>query len=127
MARNRADRNRDTAIAGGADPNATETDTVTEDTPPDDPETSPGGEEGDGQAPVKDKDRARIDRAIMHLGFLEKELKGLADDKSSLAGAMRQTAAQLKNQLPTNIDQWPPVKGIRALLEKVKDRLPPDQ
>lgn len=117
MARSRTDRNREIAIAGGADP---------DDTPPDGPETSPGGED-DGQAPVKDKDRSRIDRALVHLEFLEGELRELSEDRSSLAGVMRQTAAQMKNQLPTNIDQWPPVKTIRGLLEKVKDRLPPDQ
>lgn len=79
---------------------------------------------GGDVVPVKEKDTARIDRALMHLEFLEEELIGLAGDKSSLAAAMRQTAAQMKNQLNTQISKWPPIKTIRELLQKVRALLP---
>lgn len=127
MARNRAVENRERALAGRDDVNSPETNTITEDTEPIDTDSplSPGGEEK--QVTVPERDRARVERALVHLEFLEKELKGLSEDKSSLAGAMRQTASQIKNQLTTNINQWQPIKVIRTLLEKVRDTLPTDE
>lgn len=113
MARNRAVKTDDEGIKDeGTDEGA-----ETGDSP-----TLPGGE-GEGQE-VPERDRARVERALMHLEFLEGELKGLTDGKSSLVGVMRQTAAKLKSQLGTHIHLWPPVKTIRSLLETVRDTLP---
>lgn len=68
-------------------------------------------------------EKNKIERALMHLDFLQKEIKGLTADDSSLAGVMRRTAAQNKQQFAGLIEKWEPLAVIRKILLIVRDQV----
>lgn len=78
------------------------------------PPPLPGGED------VKNSDKNRIERALMHLEFLEQELAGINQDRSKLAGVARKIAAKIGQQLYPNMNEWPPIKTIRAFLSDLR-------
>lgn len=80
-----------------------------------------GGEDGKVSVPLSDKNR--IERGLMHLGFLVQELEGLINQKTETAGLMRRAAAINKQQIDSELKDWPPIRVIRQMLEKVGQQL----
>jgi len=70
---------------------------------------------------VSMRTRNQIDRALMHLGFLEKEIAALSGDDSPIAGLARRTASKHNQQFDGPTPTWPPLKVIRSILLSLKD------
>lgn len=62
----------------------------------------------------------QLERALLHLEFLEQELRSLVDDKSAVVRPMRQTAAKMRQQFNGDVSIWPPIKTIKSLLAEVQ-------
>jgi len=61
----------------------------------------------------------------MHFQFLEQELKALVNSKTPVAGVIRQTAAQLRNQIDGDLPQWQPMKLLRTVLDAAQKYVTP--
>lgn len=71
--------------------------------------------------PITNKNQ--IERALLHLSFLEQEIAQLVDDRSKVVGPMRRTAAQMRQQFDGPISQWPPIKTVREILLAVQSQV----
>jgi hypothetical protein len=90
----------------------------------DPPQDLPGGEDDVGDVEQTDatadvssrKNKNQVEMALLHLDFLEQELRALVADGSPVAGLLRRTAAGMKQQFDGDVKGWPPLKTIRTLL-----------